>query len=575
MSKLKIHPILDEHLTHSFHMRYGGLHKLYTENKHVANALKLMLTMASSVDRSAVSTAADNARSAREIVNFQFATACVQRKKCDASSNLLEILESTLKEEGWGEAKIKETLTEFEENQSVAQFLSNFEHLPLIKSCGFPSLQIFKHFVRDTTGTANAKKRAELELTPRFLLSNLKAIDGLQTDGPRRFFYGTLAKYVSAVETPHPSNPSAARKAGNDRAMMATLATIQGNCILVGTSALKSWENPITCPLEEYSARPHFAKRWFSQKQLGKVSKALNAPKILSAASDVPEWVSKPEDDSFPICFNCYKCPTSGGNGERCVDAYVVPEDGGGIRISPESFKFKSKSKSKSGSASASKSSLPHPPTYPHPPFPPPPPPTFSTAGTSAESASGSACRPDPVVRQTHDTNRIFGPAAAHTSNPGNSKLSFVDEVKAKFNVHRLLPISSVEEAKRHENEIHLQMDLTFVNDAKSHTNLFLCEYCREDEEMLEFSFNCCLAHIEVRLFSVCVCVYVCVCVRVCVHAWMCVYVYVYMDALNIILNSIFRVVALYLFFLFSFFFFYILKKGSFQNPAFGSNPSL
>ena len=104
-----------------------------------------------------------------------------------------------------------------------------------------------------------------------------------------------------------------------------------------------------------------------------------------------------------------------------------------------------------------------------------------------------------------------------HTSRsaPG---LSFVDEAKRFFNVYRLLPIGNVEEAMQHDREVYLNMELSYIANAKPHTSLFLCEYC-QDEDLLEFAFSCCQIHLEVskRLARPSVCVYAharaCVCV--------------------------------------------------------------
>ena len=129
MPKLKIHPKLDPHLSDTYHLRYGGLFLLHAKNPHINHALKLIGTMASVDDHSLVSNAVDNSRSATEIVNFQFVKQCIKGKENCHAQNLVKLLEEALKEAGWDGQKIKDTISEFNVNDTVTDY---FQH-PLFK----------------------------------------------------------------------------------------------------------------------------------------------------------------------------------------------------------------------------------------------------------------------------------------------------------------------------------------------------------------------------------------------------------------------------------------------------------
>lgn len=304
--RLSIHPILDPLLTNSYHLRYGGLFLLYTQNELIRNNLKQILEMNSNnLVTSLVSSAEDNSRSSAEIIRHQFILSCGVDKSAQ-SDNLLSVLKKTLAEAGYNEDKIQETLSEFtDKNLTVGGYFKMWEHEPLAKAMGFPCIQAFRAFQRENLSVERkSKQRLELKISTRHLLANLKNCDNFSNDTPRETFFNTLKCYVKKIEKKETTNSNIIKIAGEEG--LETLGVIQQNCLFLARACLASEDHPQTLSLRAYDRQETSAKMYFLHKNITKASKIMNS-------SNTPINLMKNSED-LPISYNCFLCPSSAGS---------------------------------------------------------------------------------------------------------------------------------------------------------------------------------------------------------------------------------------------------------------------
>ena len=361
--KIPIHPLIDPHLTKTYHLRYGPLFTLHTQNRHIRHALTVIQKMSNNLSDPLVSNPADNARSAIEILEHEFVLSGINSEKSKQTDNLLRVLKRSLQKAGYSDDKIKETLSGFDEKVTIGEYLCNFQHIPLVKALCFPNLETFKAYYRETAlADKRSKQRLELQLTPRLLCLTIKNNDNAFHDGPRQRFFENLKGFVEKADKCKQPDAKILQKAGQNG--VSTLSAIQRNCIFLANAALASEtdENSKTLSLTEYSTREHYFKTFFLHKNLTKVNR------IVGTSSKPIDLIRNTED--IPLRLNCYKCPSAASN-------------------TPPKEKNEKK--------------------------------------RTNETASGSTGR----------------------------GLTFVDKVKGNFNVNRLLPITSYDEAKAHMSTYH------------------------------------------------------------------------------------------------------------------------
>ena len=301
--RISIHPLLDPILTSSFHVKYSGLYRLHTENTYVRDAIKLLNKMSindPSSSRALISNAADNCRTATEIVEHEFVLKALGEKN-EMTENLLKALESSLQAANFAPAKIAETLSQVDKHESIGQYLRSYETLPLIKSLNFPSTRSFKAFYEESTQPDKLRKqRVELTLTPRFLLSLLKSNVGLVDDVAGAAFFKNIRLFVAKCEEGL-TNAAVLRKAGTSG--METLNSIQRNALFQAKAALGSLDKTKTLSLEEYSKQEHFTSIFFMHKTITRIHK------VITNSSAPVDLIKNP--DEIALSYNCYKCSSA------------------------------------------------------------------------------------------------------------------------------------------------------------------------------------------------------------------------------------------------------------------------
>ena len=308
----KIHPAIDNYLTDTYHVKYHDLFNART-NEHLSAALQLVREM-SLMDNSHVSSRHENLATATDIISNSFVQAC-GIQNAPPNANLKEVLRNSLVEAKFSESKINDALLNYDDTLTVSQYQRSFQNSHLYKCLGFSSLSHFKVFL--TEGAEKVKKSGvnrkgyELELTPRFLLHNIKNIESLSHDAPRRQFLNVLNKfhliYQKGVYTP---NADLVARVGHQG--LGLLTTIRENVAAVVQSTLDNERKGIkTLSLCEYSKEINGYKSIIiNSKSAHRIEKLIDT-KTASLDADNDDHVNTLSH------FSCYKCPSSAGTLDR------------------------------------------------------------------------------------------------------------------------------------------------------------------------------------------------------------------------------------------------------------------
>ena len=304
-NRLKVHPSLDKYLTDTYHIRYHELFNARTD-ANLSSAINLVKRM-TLMDDPHVSSRHENLTNATDIISHSFVQAC-GIENAPPNANLKNVLRQSLTEAKFSESKIQDALSNYEDTLTVGQYQRSFENSHLFKCLGFSNIRHFKAFLTEGAEKVKAsgvnRKTYELILTPRFLLNNIKNIESLSHEAPRRQFLKVLNQF-HRLYTTGAFTPSVDLVARVGQQGLALLATIRDNVSAVVQSTLDNERKGIkTLSLVEYSKDEEgFKSVLVNAKSAHKIEKLIDTTTSLDVDTD--------NQHVNALCFfTCFKCPT-------------------------------------------------------------------------------------------------------------------------------------------------------------------------------------------------------------------------------------------------------------------------
>ena len=215
------------------------------------------------------------------------------------------------------------------------------------------------------------------------------------------------------------------------------LETIRANCMHTCTSFMTSEgdENTGLLPLQELAKFPDgdVTARHLSLALLEKIVRSCRNSK---SSVDLVE-----QPDAFPLTHNCFLCPSTVFHRSH--------------EIKPEEEEGEDKGKKRRKKADQS----------------------ISSAGIELSSDE-----------EEEEENQEGLPAGEPT---------FVNSVMARYNAMRGTPLDSVDDVKRHFQDVHSVGNNALGNNAVAdHSLLLLCRYCENDDTQYRNTYSCCVQHL-------------------------------------------------------------------------------
>ena len=296
-------------LPRNFFMDYAPLFNSFAYNNVLTEATNKIHKMSSDDQNPYTSSQSDNHHTATEILQFQFArhVGIMAAEAVDQKENLISALTKILLEAGYAQDKVDQTLTSFNTDVTIQEFTSYYHNTHVFKSMGFPNAKAFQAALQDIKQN-RPKKNFEVELSPQYLLSLIKANDSLMQDKVRSNFYSNLKLFVDRVSALSKKPPSRPYPPGVSAQGIKTLIVIQKNSIINAKNALaaKAREREKIVTLKEYSGRSQFPTLKFVPKVLEKVSKSIQT---LGRKRPI-DLITNNTD--IPCQLSCFKCSSSG-----------------------------------------------------------------------------------------------------------------------------------------------------------------------------------------------------------------------------------------------------------------------
>ena len=205
------------------------------------------------------------------------------------NTNLKFLLKNVLSKAGFTEDQIAEATNVFSPNLTVTDYFNISGHSHLIKAKGFPSYRALTTCITETKGKrGDAKKKASIPITARYILSLAKQNHSLFSDVIRKKFLFLVREFVKPTQD-----------------QGGILGTIRNHCLFTCALFLSCEENPRELSLEELAKIPddHVNCRYLPIAQLEKTAKFCRTSKSAIDLVQNPEGV--------PVCFNWNICPSS------------------------------------------------------------------------------------------------------------------------------------------------------------------------------------------------------------------------------------------------------------------------
>ena len=172
-------------------------------------------------------------------------------------------------------------------------YRKSYMNIHVIKAKGFSSFETLQAFVDGAIQSNPKLKKAELSITPKVVIANVKSNDHLLADGPRNEFLARLKNYVKVVtesrKTSRVPNPSTD-----------PLRTIQDHCLLLANLRLASETYPKTMSLHEYAnATEIYPNRVLPVRDLGNLIKTVQKSETEINLLETP---------NIHVSYNCFHC---------------------------------------------------------------------------------------------------------------------------------------------------------------------------------------------------------------------------------------------------------------------------
>ena len=302
--RLRLHPSLYPFLTRNFHVRYSSFYEAYVRKPFLAETFTACHRMTAPLDNPPdklfTSSEADNARTASEIIQYEFAKRQGvfgrerERKMCES-------LSESLTEDGYDQDEIQQILHSFDQNVTADDFERAYRNVHILKSCGFHHSRAFYIALQDMRN--RGEKKVVIELTARLYLLILKHNDQLNSDTPRDVFLSNVRRYVEKADKVNFEQRFLGQIGKNG---VATLISIRENCMINCKSVLESesrgQKNYVSLGL--YAQREQFPKMEISARNMEKIFKVVNQ-------ADNKTVSLNRTTHGLPIGFNCFICPST------------------------------------------------------------------------------------------------------------------------------------------------------------------------------------------------------------------------------------------------------------------------